>query len=177
MNGGNADRAAWVAAAADALRRHGSWTGRVHIHKHLFMTQVLRLADAPFEFVLYNYGPYSFELDAQIVDSELEGILSHSYPKPGYGPSYEPTLRGLELADSISPELRTTINRVAKELRDRNSQDLELIATCLWMERKENILDEPRLVERVKQVKPKYDVPKILEAIENSRTIASALSV
>ncbi|HUU98585.1 MAG TPA: hypothetical protein VM487_22860 [Phycisphaerae bacterium] len=176
MSQASPDPASWVLTAVDALNRHGSWTGRVHVHKHLFITQVLGLAAPPFEFVLYDYGPYSFDLDDKIIELELLGHLSRSYPQPGYGPRYEPTLQGLELARTLRPEDRTAVEGVARQLRDRKSQELELIATCLWVERKDGISDPTRVVSRVQVVKPKYDEETVRRSLSDARALAESLA-
>ena len=170
------DPASWVLTAVDALNRHGSWTGRVHIHKHLFITQVLGLAAPPFGFVLYDYGPYSFDLDQAVTDLELFGYLTRSYPEPGYGPRYEPTLQGLEVARALQENERQAVERVAKQLGDRKSQALELIATCLWFERNEGVSDRAEVVKRVKLVKPKYDDDAIHRNLDDARALAEALA-
>jgi uncharacterized protein YwgA len=176
MSQASPDPAAWVLAAVDALNRHRSWTGRVHVHKHLFITQVLELAAPPFEFVLYDYGPYSFDLDNKIIELELLGHLSRSYPQPGYGPRYEPTLQGLELARTLRPEDREAVDQVATQLGDRKSQELERIATCLWVERKDGISDANAVVARVKGVKPKYDEETIRQSLNDAHALVGSLA-
>lgn len=169
------NRAPWITAAALALNKHGSWTGRMHLHKHLFVTQVLGLARPPFEFVLYDYGPYSFDLDREIVDLEMMNHLARSYPQPGYGPRYEPTAHGFAHVNSLPESDRDAINRVAKQFGNRKAQDLELIATCLWVERKEDITDDDALVTKIQKIKPKYDEPTIRDALANARALRDAL--
>jgi uncharacterized protein YwgA len=169
------EQAAWVTASAEALNRNGSWTGRIHIHKHLFVTQVLRLAAPPFEFILYDYGPYSFDLDSQVVEAELLGTLSRSYPQPGYGPRYAPTALGLALARKLGTSERNAIESVATQFGTRGSQELELIATCLWMERCERV-DPGLLVQRVHQAKPKYGEDQIRLALTETQKIAALLA-
>jgi len=176
MSSATPEAAPWVLAAVQALNHHGSWTGRIHIHKHLFITQVLELAQPPFDFVLYDYGPYSFGLDDEIVDLELFGCLERSYPKPGYGPRYEPTLRGLEGGRAIRPVDAKALGRVAAGLGDSKSQDLELIATCLWMERRERVARDDEIVQRVRRVKPKYDEPDIREGLRKAHDLATQLA-
>lgn len=170
------DPGAWILAAADALNRHGSWTGRIHIHKHLFITQVLELANPPFEFTLHDYGPYSFELDEQIVDLEMFGHLDRSYPQAGYGPRYEPTPQGLAIAQGLAHPDTIAVNRVAEELRDRKSQDLELVATCLWVQRREKITDPAEVVKRVQRAKPKYDEKTIERSLKDADALVSRLT-
>lgn len=168
-------RAAWVAAAATALNHYGSWTGRVHIHKHLFITKTLKLGDPPFEFVLYDYGPYSFDLDQTVTELELFGYLMRSYPQPGYGPRYVPTLQGLEWVQGLEASELLAVKRVAQELGNRNSQALELIATCLWFEHRENVSGDDQVVQRVQQAKPKYDEPTIRGRLEEAHAVAASL--
>jgi uncharacterized protein YwgA len=170
------DTARWVLGAADALIRHRSWTGRIHIQKHLFLTQLLQLARPPFDFVLYDYGPYSFELDEQIGCLEMFGLLERSYPQPGYGPRYTPTPPGLVLAAQLPGPDRAALNRVGETLGDRNSQDLELIATCLWFEKREGLSDRKVVVARVKEAKPKYDEAAILPRLEQAEALAAQLA-
>src|SRR4051812_27571202 len=108
----NDSQRAWIAVAATSLRRTGSWTGRTHLHKHLFITQALKLADVPFEFELYHYGPYSFQLDSIVAEMEAFGELDKQYPKPGYGPSYQLTALGAEFVQTLPPADKEIASRV-----------------------------------------------------------------
>ena len=166
----------WVLAAVDALNRNQSWTGRVHIHKHLFVTQVLGLAEPPFEFVLYDYGPYSFELDDKIIELEMFGFLNRSYPQPGYGPRYEATAQGLACAAELSGGERAAIGNVAAQLGNRKSQELELIATCLWVERIENTIGDDHIVSRVRAVKPRFAEDEARHGLHQARDLYAALA-
>lgn len=50
-------REVWVTETVRALQAAGSWTGRIHIHKTLFLAQALKLtSDVPFQFEMYHYG-------------------------------------------------------------------------------------------------------------------------
>jgi uncharacterized protein YwgA len=173
----NPDRGAWVLAATTALNHFGSWTGRVHIHKHLFITKVVERADPPFEFVLYDYGPYSFDLDQAVTELELLGFMEHSYPKPGYGPRYAPTLQGYEAAASLQENELRAVKDVARQLGTRTSQELELIATCLWMERKKGVSGDEEVVRQVRQAKPKYDESTIRQRLQDAHSLVGSLAV
>jgi uncharacterized protein YwgA len=170
------NRDAWVVAAAVALNQYGSWTGRVHIHKHLFITQVLGLAAPPFNFVLYDYGPYSFELDQTVTNLELFGRLTRYYPQPGYGPRFAPSIEGLKCLSSLGENELRTVWRVAGQLRDRRSQELELIATCLWFERKQGVSDVEEVVRKVAQAKPKYEDKIIRQRLDETRELVKSLA-
>ena len=169
------DPSPWILGATEELNRNGSWTGRIHIHKLLFITQLLQLAKPPFKFVVHDYGPYSFDLDEQIITLELIGHLDHSYPKPGYGPRYEPTPQGRTIAARLPDEPAKAIRRVAKELGKRNSQDLELLATSLWVEREEKKTEEEEIISRVRKLKPKYTKEQVQQGLKDARALAASL--
>jgi uncharacterized protein YwgA len=164
---------AWIAASVDNLNNVKSWTGRIHIHKHLFIAQILGLAKVPFQFELYHFGPYSFQVDHIIADMETFGELDKQYSKPGYGPRYFTT----ELAESsLSAEDENALELVADQIRSFNSSDLELIATCLWVERREQETDDEVIVDRVKEIKPKYPTSQIRAALSQARTLSAELA-
>jgi uncharacterized protein YwgA len=171
------DPAPWILGATEALNRHGSWTGRIHIHKLLFVTQILELAKPPFKFVVHDFGPYSFELDEEIINLGLIWHLDHSYPTPGYGPRYEPTPQGRVIAAGLPDEsAKAAIRRVAEEFGDRDSQKLELLATALWAEKKEQKTKDEEIISWVVERKPKYNEEEVRRGLEDARGLVVSLS-
>lgn len=150
----------WILATVEELRRHGSWCGRIHIHKLLFFVKAANLAEPPFEFELYHYGPYSFDLDSQIADLEMYGQLDRVFTRPGYGPQYS-------VVDEDHPYLETpnanAIHRVAEFFGPRSGKDLELLATALWALKIEGLSGD-KLVQRVLELKPHFDNSQIKAA-------------
>ena len=103
---------------------------------------------------------------------EAFGELEKDYQRAGYGPSYEST----SLADYDLEEVSSAgLSLVADELRDFDASDLELIATCLWVERIELETDEEAIVDRVKDIKPKYPTQRIEKALQQARDLADRL--
>ncbi len=164
-----------MVAAIDALRSAGSWTGRIHVHKHLFITQVLGLAKPPFEFELYQYGPYSFGLDRKIAELEAYGMLTKEYEQPGYGARYMATEASKSLIKKLPNKLQDLIRRVAEAVGQQDSKQLELIATCLWVERREGVRDEDKLAEVVRNIKPRYTRDDIVLANKRAHELEQQL--
>lgn len=168
------DRMAWVVAAVSELRISDSWTGRVHIHKLLAAIKLLGLANPPFTFRLYDYGPYSFDLDRDIANAETYGIVEREYPSPGYGPKYKAATDKPFL--SLDEKSKSAIQKVARWFGQRSSQDLEKIITCLWAEKQEGLTAEENVVSRVNKLKPKYDKQELREAFQQARELARAVT-
>ena len=163
----------WVAATVKELREAGSWTGRIHVHKLLFTLQVLELAEPPFEFELKHYGPYSPEVDSEFVFMEAYGQLEKQYPMPGYGPRYDVAV---DSTPGLEPTEQTAVRNVAQVFGLRNSRELELIATCLWVQKREGLDDDASIVSRVRELKPKYDTPTIEQHLKKARELEAQLT-
>jgi len=168
---------AWVAATVVALRTPeiDSWTGRIHVHKVLFLVDVLGLAKPPFRFELHQYGPYSFDLDRDIAMMEAFGQLNVEYTKPGYGPRYQITKAGLSLDSELPQRDRDAISRVVDEVGNKDSKQLELLATCLWVTKRENVKDDDRAIDAVRRIKPRYSDEDIRKSLQQAKKMESKL--
>jgi len=162
----------WVTAAVQALRNAESWTGRIHVHKLLASVELLGLAHPPFDFVLYYYGPYSRELDLTIAEMQAAGLLEREYPQPGYGPRYKVVYEG---SGALTPDQREAIRNTASAFAQRNSNELELLTTCLWMEKRDGVTDEREIASRVSRLKPKYGIEQIIPYVQNARDLEARL--
>ena len=166
----------WIAESVRLLRQNGSWTGRIHVHKHLFLAKALAGSRCPLDFSLYQYGPYSYELDSKIAEMELYGQLSKNFPSPVYGPQYSVPPAGLAYAQELSPQEKKILDRVAKRIGSSDSPTLELQATCIWVMLEEGVQAEDQVVDRVLALKPKYDRARIQQELSNAKQLQSALA-
>lgn len=175
-------RAAWALHAIDQLNQQKSWTGRVHIHKLLYLTKELLKSEVPFQFDLYRFGPYSFDLDEEIRELTTFGLASGSLISEGYGPSYRVAEKFKSILEQPEGELPEDnlrdLEKVARAIGASSSGDLELLATCLWVEHQESISGADDVIARVKQIKPRYSEPQIraqhqqLEALKQKLEVA-----
>lgn len=169
----------WVLHAIKCLNDRGSWTGRVHIHKLLYITKELLTEEVPFSFELYRFGPYSFDLDEYLRDLATFGAVSATIVDEGYGPKHEVSAAAKPLLadhpESFSRDQLDLLKRAASAIGNRSSGDLELIATCLWVEREENIVDRDEVIARVKIIKPRYDIETIANQYDSLQSLKLAL--
>lgn len=150
------------------LRDVGSWTGRTHIHKFVFFVQALLDVSSDYNFVLYQRGPYSFDLDADI--RTLRSIRAVDIlPNHPYGPTYFHTREPTQMR-SIGPEATAQLNELAKILGPRNAADLELLATTLWA-MEEGITADEDIVQRVLSLKPQFSKEEVEGAVKTVREI------
>jgi hypothetical protein len=119
-------------------------------------------------------GPYSRLLDSLIADMETEGEIERSYPQPGYGPKYRLSDESFSPKVLSEHELRN-LEAAASALRSYDSKQLELIATCLWVEHQEAVQGDEAVIERVREIKPKYKTAQIDSMLRIARDSAREL--
>jgi len=78
-------RYAVVTLLVEKLNKHGSWCGETHIQKAMYFLKELFPEIVDYSFMLYKYGPFSFELRDDIGIMVTEGILD-VVPMFPYGP-------------------------------------------------------------------------------------------
>jgi hypothetical protein len=142
----------------------------------LVVARLLGLAQPPFEFTLYQYGPYSFSLDSTFAQMELYGYLVRTFPREGYGPKYQVTDLGREEVHKLDPAAASTLDRIAHAFGSRDSQSLELVATALWVERQEQVHRDEAIVERVLKLKPRFDRARVEAALRHSHELVRELA-
>ena len=129
-------RAATLVSLVESLRENESWCGETNIQKASFFLQKLTGVPLGFEFVLYKYGPYSFDLTDELTALRADSILTLEVPDPRYGPSYLPS----EMSGFVLERFPKTVNRykgqvefVAERLGSKGVADLECLATALYV--------------------------------------------
>ena len=169
MNEG--ERLAALTSVIQMLRDAESWTGRMHIQKLVYFAQKLVQLPTEYEFVLYQRGPYSFDLDADIRSLRAIGAIDIS-PAPPYGPSYFRTPLGEEMEEQspITESLRDSLTGLAQHLGPKKAVELELLATAQYA-LGEGHQSEEDIVSRVISLKPHFSPPEVRRGLEEVREL------
>lgn len=168
-----------LASIVNMLSEAGSWTGRTHIQKFVYFAQELLGLPADYEFVLYQRGPYSFDLDDDIRSVRSIGVVDINPAPQPYGPSYFTTSLGMKItkfsplnagADSDLTRLAGELTSVAKKLGPGEATNLELLATTLYVMRERGRSTED-VVDRVTTLKPRFSKDNVKQAIDEVRRL------
>ena len=97
-----------------------------------------------FEFILYMYGPFSFDLSDELTSIRADGLLKIAVQYP-YGPKLVPT----DAAEAVQKRFPKTMQKygkpvvfIASKIGAKTVADLEKLATALYVERKYDLDDE-----------------------------------
>lgn len=127
---------ALIAALAERLRERGSWCGETHIQKAAFAAQELAGVPLGVEFILYKYGPFSFDLRDELGAMRANGFIDLESVQ-GYGPRLRISQSARrQLLDRFPRAIKNNakaLDFVADRLAGKGVGALERSATALWV--------------------------------------------
>lgn len=155
-----------------AIRSLHTLKGRVRVQKILYLANLCGW-NCIKDYRYYTYGPYSdaitteldnFKRNGWVIEdsSEIEGKQWHSYSL---------TRQGERIADSLAGKIENekliqkTMN-LAKQLHASSSDDLEIMATLVFINRSEPSLAGDELVKRVLKLKPRFSEQQIKDDLK-----------
>lgn len=171
-----------IAGLARRLHDRGSWTGETHLQKATYLLYALWDVPFDFEFILYKYGPFSFELRDELGSMRADRLLDREVQAPPYGPRIVVSDRGRELEQRSGRTMERygkALDWVADWLGDRGVVELERLATALWVTT--NMPDGATITDRAAElttVKPHVSSSDAVDAVrEIDQMIAGAGSL
>lgn len=162
------ERRVMLVDIVEKLNRANSFSGETHIQKAVyFLVDMLRV-DLGFSFVLYKYGPFSFDLRSELLYLESVGVLERresestgSHFSPGRNSA---SFKSLTKADTAM--YQGQINWIIEQFfgEGHTVAQLEKEATALFA-LKHFEGDEEAKAEKINQVKPHISVADAQEDI------------
>ncbi len=119
----------------DMLGAKGSRCGETHIQKAVYFSQTMFNVPIDYQFVLYKYGPFSFELSDELVRIRADGLLK-SVPTPPFGVTFHLEKAGNQLRAKFSKtgkRYEGIINLLTDEIGDKGVKELERLATIQYI--------------------------------------------
>lgn len=164
-------RVAFIASLTKALHINGSWCGETHIQKATYFLQELLNVPIGLGFILYKYGPFSFDLRDQLTAMRADGLLKLQVRPEHYGPSILLTDLGNNFCVSYpitTEKYSQQIQFVALKLGNRCVAELERLATALYVS-KNAIPNTPKLklANEINHLKPHVTIIEAQKAVDD----------
>lgn len=131
-------KAAVLVDLSRRLKEKGSWCGETHIQKAAYFLQEVLRVPTDCDFILYKYGPFSFDLRDDLTALLADGIFELILQPNPYGPSMRPTELGYELTKRYPKTLEkysSQLQFVAERLGSKRGAECECLATALYVTR------------------------------------------
>lgn len=171
--------AAVLGELIERLRERGSWAGETHIQKTAYLLSALLGVDLGFEFVLYKYGPYSFELHGELGSLLTDGLIEIQFPDPRYGGQLRLTSHGEEYRRRFPrtiEEYGSRIRLLTDHVGTKNVAQLERLATAVFLSRQYLGEDREHRARRLSEVKPHIPLAESRSAVQEAEELEKALS-
>ena len=133
-----AEQAAVVLELMHALRSRDSWCGETHVQKCGYLVQEGLRVPSAFEYVLYKYAPYSFDLHRLLGEMRADLLIDREPQPDPYGPTLKPSASGERFRRRHASRIdshRRAIASVADRFGKMRVSDLERIGTALYVTR------------------------------------------
>lgn len=150
--------------------------GKTKLQKLVFLMQELEQLPQLYRFHFYTYGPYSSDLSGDVGYMEaVDGLRIARYTSNNaweIAPGDE-AQTFLDSAEPFLAEHRDAVDTVINQFGHRNAGELELIATLVYVMHYDPCwqpTDRSYLVDKVKELKPKFSDAEIRRSIEQLET-------
>lgn len=161
---------------------YDSWCGETHIQKNVYLLQELMEVPFQWNFVLYKYGPFSFDLSYLIAEVHSCALVE-LVPEWGFRPRIRVTRLGEDFFredDALHSRLDGQIEFVVQELAPKNVGELEGLTTGLYILRSKRYTDPAVHVRgaRLTELKPHIEpvaanatIKRVDELVAKAQTV------
>lgn len=145
--------------------------GKTRIQKIIYFLQEVFGVPLDYVHTMYYFGPYSDELDNDLLDMKLQDYLDIEPSIDGYGYHVRP---GNEVIDSIYNKIKPykgQLDECVAKFGNFSALYLELLGTLYFVKHSEDELTKDEIIEKVKKLKTKFDTSVIEEYYEKLESI------
>jgi len=160
------------------LSQRGSWSGKTHVIKTLYLLKAIGNMDMPFQFILYKHGPYSFDVENELALMRSYKAIEGEISIQGYGESLRPGMNK-DFPGKFSPikdKEKEIIDKICNFTAKKDVRDLERLATTAWIVKEEEKKDPTIVSSRLHELKPHISLESAKEAFDELQRIVRLLS-
>lgn len=172
------EKSAILLVLIDEMKKQGSWCGETHIQKAAYFLQDLLDVPLDFEFILYKYGPFSFDLKDHITSMRADGYIKVK-PHPYYGPRLNTDDRGKKLINNHNKTTEKFLRKItfaASVVGNKDVSEVEALATAYFVSKdnedkqiRERAAKLSNLKPHVSEERAKYAVEEVDQIIEAAK--------
>lgn len=153
------------------LQAAGKLTGRTKLQKILYLSNLCKWNVIP-DYKYHNYGPFSEMVNMEIENMQNNGWVNESPFTTTNGNtsySYRLSRAGNEIANSLvsrfEDEIVKSTIELVESLNGLTTDDLEIMATLVYLKEENKNLSNPELVKEVFRLKPRFKEKQIKDGL------------
>jgi uncharacterized protein YwgA len=148
-------QSAILVSLVDHSQSHGSWCGETHVQKTTYFLQELLNVPLLFDFIIYKYGPFSFELKDVLLSMRADSLIELVPSYPGS------TIVAGKLSDQIRKRFPDTLKTfepqiefVTSHLGKKQVNELEALSTAFFIQKNDAPTTSTELIVLLQKIKP-----------------------
>jgi uncharacterized protein YwgA len=160
-------RSAIIATLVKESRERNAFCGETFVQKSVYFLQELLQVPCGFEYQLYIYGPFSFELQGHLGSMRADDMLGIT--SFDYGTTFEPGEQYTFLESNLGRTIATyrkAVEFVVQHLAGWNVKQLERVATALYFTVTADESSRDQRVAMIREVKPHIGAEEAQVAID-----------
>ena len=164
------DRFAVIRYLVDKLRD----VGKTKMQKLIYFLQYAFNVPLDYVFRMHYFGPYSEELDDDLIDMKLHDYIDITPNPTGYGYHIRPSSEVVDSMDNTIKQYAQQLNNYLDKLGSYDIQTLERLGTLHFVKHIEDKASKDEIIAKVVRLKPQFGKPEIGNSYEELENLLKA---
>jgi len=150
--------------------------GKIRIQKLVYFLQWIFKVPFGYDYRMYHYGPYSDELNDDLIVMQLNKQVRVEADPSGYGYHIFPGSEAVTTRDDILEKYSSQIDKCLEAFGKFEPNQLEVLATLHFVKDIAGVSDKSKVIEKTAMLKPIFSKQLIEEAYRELENIRSSVS-
>ena len=150
--------------------------GKIQMQKLAYFLQWIFQVPLGYDYKIHHYGPYSDELNDDLIVMQLNKHVEVEADPSGYGYHIILGSEAVATMDDILKKYSRQMNKCLEALGEFEPSQLEVLGTLHFVKYIAGVSDESTVIEKTAMLKPVFSKPFIEETYRKLENITSSVS-
>jgi len=137
--------------------------GKIKIQKLIYFLQMVFEVPFGYDYKMHYYGPYSEELNDDLVVMQVNNIVNVEADPAGYGYHIMPGSEKTTAMNEVLEKYSNSISKCLDSLKSFSPSQLEILGTLHFVNNVAGVSDEEKIIEKTAMLKPLFSKSSIEE--------------
>lgn len=161
------DRYAIIRCIVDNLKA----VGKIRMQKLIYFLQWIFHVPFGYDYKMHYYGPYSDELNDDLIAMQMSNNLEIEAAPSGYGYHIIPGTEAVTTRDKILGEYSENMSKCLNEFDKFSPNELEILSTLHFVKYIAGVSDEDKIIEKTSMLKPVFRKVAIKKAYKELESV------
>ena len=144
---------------------------KIGMQKLVYFLQWIFHVPLGYNYKMHYYGPYSDELNDDLIAMQMSSNLKIEADPSGYGYHIIPGTEAVTTGDEVLGQYSENIDKCLSEFAELSPNELEILSTLHFVKYVAGVPDEDKIIEKTSMLKPVFSKSTIKQAYKNLESI------